>query len=71
MSDPFAIPWTVACQAPLLTGFPKEEYWSGVLFHPPGDLPNPEIEPTSPALGGRFFTTEPPGKHPLVGSGAE
>ena len=71
MSDPFAIPWTVACQAPLFTGFPKQEYWSGVLFHSPGDLPNPEIEPISPALAGRFFTTEPPGKRPLVGSGAE
>ena len=71
MSDPFAIPRIVACQASLLTGFPKQEYWSGVLFHPAGDLCNREIEPTSPALRGRFFTTEPPGKRPLVGSGAE
>ena len=43
-------------------GFPKQEYWSGLPFPSPGDLPNPGIEPTPPALAGRFFTTEPPGK---------
>ena len=55
--------WTVAHQAPLSMGFPRQEwvYWSGLSFPPPGDLPNPGIEPVSPALGGRFFTTEPPG----------
>ena len=42
-------PWTVAHQAPLSIGFSKQEYWSGLPFLPPGDLPNPEIEPTSPA----------------------
>ena len=58
----FATPWTAACQAPLSMGFPKEEYWSGLPFPPPGDLPNSGIEPLSPALAGRFFTTEPPEK---------
>ena len=40
-------------------GFSQQEYWSG-LFPPPGDLPDPGMEPTPPALAGRFFTTEPP-----------
>ena len=53
----FAILWTVACQAPLSMGFPRQEYWSGLSFLPPGDLPDPGIEPASPALAGRFFTT--------------
>jgi len=43
-------------------GFSKKEYSSGLPFHPAGDLPKPGIEPVSPALSGRFFTTEPPGK---------
>ena len=43
-----ATPWTVACQAPLSRGFPRQEYWSGLSFPPPGDLPNPEIKPPSP-----------------------
>ena len=54
--------WTIACQASLFMGFPREDYWSGVPFPSPGDRPDPEIEPVSPALAGRFFTTEPPGK---------
>ena len=58
----FATPWPVACQAPLSMGFPRQEYWSGLPFPPPGDLPDPGIEPVSPALVGRFFSTEPPGK---------
>ena len=53
-------PWTVACQAPLSMGFPRQEYWSGLSFPTPGDLPDPGIKPTSPALAGRLFTTEPP-----------
>ena len=57
-------PWTVACQAPLSVGFPRQEYWSGLSCPTPGDLPNPGIEPTSPALTGGFFTDEPPGKPP-------
>ena len=51
----FVTPWTVACQAPLSMGFSKQEYRSGLPFPPPGDLPNPEIKPASPALAGRFF----------------
>ena len=62
VSDPSATPWTVACKAPLFTGFPRQEYWSELSFPPPSDLPNPRIEPPSPALAGRFLTTEPPGK---------
>ena len=58
----FAIPWTVAHQIPLSMGFPRQEYWSGLPFPSPGDLPNPGTELASPALAGRFFTNEPPGK---------
>ena len=57
--------WTTACQAPLSMGFSRQEYWSGMLCPPPGELPNPRIEPTSlmsPALAGRFFTVMPPAK---------
>ena len=57
----FVTPWTVAHQAPLSMGFPRQEYWSGLPFPFPGDLPNPRIELASPALAGKFFTTEPPG----------
>ena len=49
-------------QAPLSRGFSRQEYWSGLPFPPPGGLPDPGIEPMSPALAGRFFTTEPHGK---------
>ena len=61
MSDSVT-PWAVACQAPPSMGFSREEYWSGLPFPSPGDLPDPEIEPTPPALAGGFFTTEPSGK---------
>ena len=44
----FATPWIIDCQAPLSMGFPRQEYWSGLLFSSPGDLPNPGIKPTSP-----------------------
>ena len=47
-----AIPWIVAHQAPLSMGFPRQEYWSGLPFPSPGDLPHPGIEPESPALAG-------------------
>ena len=57
-----AIHRTVALQAPLSIGFPRQEYWSGLLFPSPWDLPDPGIESTSPALAGGFFTTELPGK---------
>ena len=62
MADSFASPWTVAHQAPLSMGFPRQEYWGGFPFPSPGDLPNPGIEPMSPALAGKFFITEPQGK---------
>jgi len=62
MSDSFVTPWTAAHQTPLSMGFPKQEYWSGLPFPSPGDLPDPGIEPRSPAWAGGFFTTEPPGK---------
>ena len=55
-------PWTAAHQAPVSMGSSRQEYWSGLPFPPPGDLPDSGIEPTSPALAGGFFTTEPPGK---------
>ena len=59
MSDSFVTPWTVARQAPLSLGFPRQEYWSGLPFLSPGDLPDPRVEPVPPALAGKFFTTEP------------
>ena len=52
----------VACQAPLFMGFPRQEYWNGLPFPSPGNLPDPGIETVSPALTGRLFTAEPPGK---------
>ena len=61
----FATPWTVAHYVPLSMGFSRQEYWSGLPFPPPGDLPNPGIEPVSPASpawGGGFLITVPPGK---------
>ena len=64
----FATPWTAALQAPLSMGFHRQEYWSGLPFPTPEDLPDPGIKPLSPAssaLAGRFFTTEPPEK-PVV-----
>ena len=58
----FVIPWTVARQAPLSMGFPRQEYWSGMPLPSPGDVPDPGIKPTCPTLAGRSFTTEPLGK---------
>ena len=57
-----ATPWTAAHQAPLSLGFSRQEYWSGLPSPSPEDLPDPGIDPTSPALAGGFFTTEPCGK---------
>ena len=51
----FVTPWTVAHQAPLSVGFSRQEYWSGLPFPSPEDLPDPGIEPMSPALAGGFF----------------
>ena len=58
----FATPWTVAYQALLSMGFSRQEYWSGLPFPSPGDLPDPGIEPRSPALQADALTSEPPGK---------
>ena len=61
----FETQWTVAHQAPLSTGFSRQEHWDELPCPPPGDLSNSGIEPgslMSPALAGRFFTTEPPEK---------
>ena len=57
----FVTPWTVACQDPLSMEFSRQEYWSGLPFTTPGDLPDPKIKAASlasPALAGGFFTTE-------------
>ena len=59
-------PWTVAHQASLSMGFSGQEYRSGLPFPSPGDLPNPEIEPGSPALQADALTSEPPGKHSTI-----
>ena len=59
ISPTLLTPWTVARQAPRSMGFSRQEYWSGLPFPSPGDLPDPGIEP---ALASRFFTAEPPGK---------
>ena len=58
----FGAPWTVAYQALLSMGFSSQEYWSGLPFPSPGDLPNPGIEPGSPALQTDALPSEPPGK---------
>ena len=61
----FVSPWTAALQDPLSMEFSKQEYWSGLPFPPPGNLPNPGVQPVSLAsavLAVRFFTTEPSGK---------
>ena len=54
--------WTVACQAPLSVGCPGQEYWSGLSFPSPGDLPDPAIEPRCPALQADSLPSEPPEK---------
>ena len=59
-------PWTVAQQAPVSMGFPRQEHWNGLPFPTLRDLSDPGIEPTSPALADRFFATEPPGKPNLT-----
>ena len=64
----FATLWAVAHQAPLSMGFSRQEYWSGLPFPPPGDLPNPGIKPMTPvfpALAGRFFTTSAAWEDPV------
>ena len=66
MSNAFVTPWTESRQAPLSTGFPGQEYWSGLPFAPLGELPDPGRELVSPALADGFFTTVPPEKPLLV-----
>ena len=58
----FVTLWNAAHQAPLYMGSSRQEYWSGLPFPPPGDIPDPGIESVSPALAGKVFTAEPPGK---------
>ena len=65
--QPFVTPWTVAYQAPPSMGFSRQEYWSGLPFPSPEDLPDPGIEPGSPALEADTLTSEPLGK-PQKGS---
>ena len=57
----FVTPWTVAYQAPPSMGFSRQEYWGGLPFPSPGDLPNPGIEPESPAFQADALTSEPLG----------
>ena len=59
----FATPWTVAHQAQTLSmGFPRQEHWSGLPFPSPRDLPDPGMEPMSPAMQADSLPSEPPGK---------
>ena len=58
----FVTPWTEAHQASLSMEFSRQEYWNGLPFPPPGDLPNPGIKPTGPALLADSLLSEPPGK---------
>ena len=62
----FVTPWTVACQASLSMGFSRQEYWSGSPCPPPGDFPDPGIEPRSPAWQMDSLTLIPPGKPSIV-----
>ena len=67
MSNSLLTPRTAPYQAPLSMGFPRQEYWSGLPFPSPGDLPDPRVKPVSlapPALAGRFFSTVPRGNLP-------
>ena len=61
MSHSFVSPWAAARQAPLSMGFSRKEYRNGLSFPSPEDLPGQGTEPSSPALAGGFFPTEPPG----------
>ena len=61
----FATPWTATCQAPQSMWFSRQEYWSGLPFPSPGDLPNPGIELRSPAMPADTLLSEPPGK-PII-----
>ena len=67
----FGIPWTVVYQASLSVGFSRQDYWSGLPFPSPGDLPDPGIEPRSPALQANALPSEPPGKPVVVQGGGK
>ena len=62
----FETPWNVAYQAPLSMEFSRQEYWGGLPFPPPGDLPDPRIEPGSPALHANALLSEPPGNRRTI-----
>ena len=62
----FVTPWTVAQQAPLSMEFFRQEYWSGLPFPSPGDIPDPSIKPPSPELQADALPPEPPGKPNVV-----
>ena len=66
----FLTPWTLAYQAPLFMEFSRQEYWYGLPFSSPGDLPDPGIEPRSPALQADSLLSEPPGKPLALGKTA-
>ena len=66
VSDSFVTLWTVACQAPLFMAFSWQEYWSELPFPSSRDLPEPGIEPPSPALTGGFFMTKPPWEYQCI-----
>ena len=66
-----ATPWTVAYQVPPSMEFSRQEYWSGLPFPSPGDLPNPGIEPRSPALQADALPSEPPGNYIVFVSGIQ
>ena len=70
VSNSFVTPWIVARQAPLSMGVSRQEYWSGLPLHSPGDLPNPGIKPPSPALQADSLPSEPPGTRKFLISGA-
>ena len=70
VSVSFVTPWTVARQAPLSMGFSRQEYWSGLPCPPPADLPNPGIEPRTPALQVDSLLSKPPGKPKKTGVGS-
>ena len=62
VAQSFVTPWTAACQTPLSMGFPRQEYWSGLPFLSPGDLPDPGVKPGSLALQADSLLSEPPRK---------
>ena len=65
----FVTPWSIACQAPLSLGFSRQEYWSGLPFFSPGDLPDPGVKSRSPVEQARSLQCEPPGKPTSIYAG--